>query len=229
MIADVHRARLRSAASRLQVGLFLLFVSVGSAVARAAPPAESESAPSGGPGPAALLGILGSLVLLAGLVPLAFTRVGGRRSSALFLAALAWAIVLALQLEGALPGEPGADPAMLRLLRVLLASAAGVGLARGVLHPWGDAPPASLRLGWMLVRRLFVVQLAVYVVFALAVLAGDDPAREVYARWTGALGAFGLPLAWLLFAGPFVALLAILRATARQARDGPAGMQPLRP
>jgi peptidoglycan biosynthesis protein MviN/MurJ (putative lipid II flippase) len=139
---------------------------------------------------------------------LARGRIAGRLSLWAITAAILWAGELGLQLLD-LSGRPSLGAARLFF-------AAGAAFCLSAAVPWMlDRTQSRGRLEvWSLTRRLFALQLALCaLVPVVAVLQGRpwtaDP-RSVLAEMTVILA-----LAWVVFAGPWIAMWIALRRTSR--------------
>lgn len=157
------------------------------------------------------LGWIGASSYVVGAIVASRARQAGRSTPWLAFAALFWGVEWLARTYAAF--RPDAADAI--AARALLASAAGLTQASGML---ALLPPANHRVSrqhWRGVRAAFGVQLAAFAAIPLIGVLFGKPLSD----WLDAPGtASGVLLAvlWIVFAGPHLALLLALRAT----RDG---------
>lgn len=208
MLSDSNRRALRASLPWLSAGLALLVAAIGIPALTSIEPIASWTGSPTLQGYARPVAALGAILFEFGLALLARGRIAGRLSLWAITAVILWAGELGLQLLD-LSGRPSLGAA-----RLFFAAGAAFSLSAAV--PWMlDRTQSRGRLEvWSLTRRLFALQLALCaLVPVVAVLQGRpwtaDP-RSVLAEMT-----LVLALAWVVFAGPWIAMWIALRRTSR--------------
>lgn len=152
----------------------------------------------------AVLGALGSGLMLVGAAQLARAKIAGRYSLALLAFFALWLGEFLVRAWMMASVEARFD---LLLLRLLLAACSMVALSTGMTWIWDRNAPRNLLVSWRRTRGLFLFQLVVAPALALSGVvtaggAGGDGTHE--------LNTMGAAL-WLAFIIPYAHLLASLR------------------
>jgi len=182
MAQETSQRELRAALPALFAGFLCLAVSVGLGALPWAPDLAS-----------AVIGAVGSGLLLVAALTLARTRLVGRPVAPFTIFFALWLGELTLRLWTL---ATGTDPFPLIAARLPLAALAMVALASGMLRVWPEGRT------WSATRALFVAQLLGLAGIALLGLPGEvSPALRA--------------AAWLGFVSPYAHVLASLRRTVR--------------
>jgi hypothetical protein len=208
MPSDANRSTLRSTLTWLSLGLVLLGLSIGlpalGTLDWLSSLAQSLHLALAGK----LLGLAGAAGCLAAFVRLARTRVDGRVSLWLVCGSLLWASEFVLRLASF--STAVASPLA---LRILFAGIAMHCLCAGV--PWVlDLGGVRARArSWVVSRRLFSLQLAVFLFAPFTAWLRNRPVLEDPVGETLLVLPLGFVLAWTLFLAPYAHLLWSARRT----------------